>query len=554
MRLFYLKRISILILICGALFLSGNNLFSLSDPDEVFYSLTAKEMVAHHEWLTPLIFGQPQFEKPPLTYWLLETAFKTWGETPFAARFFPAVFAAIGVLAVYFLGLMGFKDERKAFLSAVVLATSAFYAGMGKTVFTDMIFTVFILCAITMFVLGFTDRRRLGISFIGFYLFCALATLTKSPLGFVIPQAAVVLFLLYQRQINFLKSWWVPAGIVVYLAVALPWYAYIYNQYGHAFISEFFYNDHWRRFLEAEHRGNDHWYFYPMTMVAGLFPWSLFLLAAWVDLFKRLKSSVTAVDYLSLSWIIMVLAVFQMAHSKLASYVLPLFPALALMTGNFLGNALSQIQHRQKMHYLLWLSFSLLALLGIAPMAAHKVLGHYLSSRLPMYFLSGSLIALAGIGITLAFKERFQLALYVLALSLCPVFLTAFMIRTDIEGYVSSHEASEYIPQRSLGEMTVLVSKANARGIYFYTGQDVAVVDYSGKPFFSPHPIPILDTTDKIMKVLESQRLTFGVIRKTAYQDILKNCGSRYHVALLRTIGYDYVVRIEALNIRGKKT
>ena len=98
------------------------------------------------------------------------------------------------------------------------------------------------------------------------------------------------------------------------------------------------------------------------------------------------------------------------------------------------------------------------------------------------------------------------------------------MVRTDVEGYVSSYEASEYIPQRSWGVMTVLTSKANARGIRYYTGQDVAVVDFSGKPFFSPHPIPILDTTDKIMSVLEGQRLTFGVVRKTAYQDILKNC------------------------------
>ncbi len=121
------------------------------------------------------------------------------------------------------------------------------------------------------------------------------------------------------------------------------------------------------------------------------------------------------------------------------------------------------------------------------------------------------------------------------------------MIRTDIEGYVSSYEASEYIPQRSWGVMTVLTSKANARGIRYYTGQDVAVVDYSGKPFFSPHPIPILDTTDKIKSILETQRLTFGVIRKAAYQDILKNCADLYHVALLRIIGFDYVVRIEVL-------
>ena len=546
MRPFSIKRTSILFLICLCFFLFGNNILSLTDPDEVFYSLTAKEMAAKNEWMTPLIFGQPQFEKPPLTFWLLEIAFKACGESPFTARFFPAVFATLGVMAVYFLGLMGFNDERKAFLSAVVLASCAFYAGMGKTVFTDMIFTVFILCALTMFFLGFTDRRRQGIGLIGFYVFCALATLTKGPLGLLVPQIAVILFLLYQRQINFLRNWWVPTGILLYLIIALPWYVYIYSRYGHAFIQEFFYNDHWRRLLVAEHRGNDRWFFYPMTMVAGLFPWSLFLLAAGVDLFKRLKSPLPAIDYLNLSWVLAVLIIFQMAHSKLASYVLPLFPALALMTGNFLGNGLSQIQQSKKMQNLLCASFALLAVLGIAVMAGHKIYQHYISSPSSIYFLSGALIALSGIGISLVFKERFQWALYVLALTLCPLFLTGFMIRTDVEGYVSSYEASEYIPQRSLGVMTVLTSKANARGIRYYTGQDVAVVDFSGKPFFSPHPISILNTTGKIISVLEGQRVTYGVVRKTVYQDILKNCVHRYHVTLLRIIGYDYIVRIEA--------
>ncbi len=548
MNSFTFKRISILFLICAALFLFGNNMFSLSDPDETFYSLTAKEMATQHEWMTPLIFGHPQFEKPPLTYWLLEVAFKTWGVSPFSARFFPAVFAGLGVLLLYGLGLMGFNDERKAFLSAILLASSAFFAGMGKTVFTDMIFTVFILGAMTFFMLGFTDRRRQGVGFIGFYVFCALATLTKSPLGFLIPQAAVILFLFYQRQINFLRNWWVAAGLALYLILSLPWYLYIYQHYGQAFIHEFFYNDHWRRLLEAEHRGNDHWFFYPATMIAGLFPWSLFLLAAWADLFKRLKGGPVAfMDYFSLSWVLVFFIAFQMAHSKLSSYILPVFPALALMTGNFLGNTLTQFQHRRKMQNLLCASFILLAILGLAVMAGQKIYRHFLTDLLPAYFLSSSLIVIAGLGLTAAFKERFVLSLYVLALSLCPVFLTAVMVRNEMEGYISSHEASEYIPQRSWGPVTVLTSKYNARGIRFYTGQEVAVVDFSGKPFFSPHPIPILKNPEELMPVLASEHLTFGVVRKAAYQYLVKNAPGHYHMVVLRKIGYDYVVRIERL-------
>src|SRR5689334_19321965 len=141
---FLLKRILILTALCGVFFFFGNNFLNLTDPDEVFYSLTAKEMLAKGDWLTPYIFNQPQFEKPIFTYWLLGSAFESWGITPFSARFFPALFAFFGVLGVYALGLLGFKNERKAFWSAVVMATGAFYVAMAKTVFTDMVFAVFI--------------------------------------------------------------------------------------------------------------------------------------------------------------------------------------------------------------------------------------------------------------------------------------------------------------------------------------------------------------------------------------------------------------------------
>ena len=95
----------------------------------------------------------------------------------------------------------------------------------------------------------------------------------------------------------------------------------------------------------------------------------------------------------------------------------------------------------------------------------------------------------------------------------------------------------------------VLTSKANARGIRYYTGQDVAVVDFGGKPFFSPHPISILDSEDKVIGVLLHQRVTFGVVRKPVYQALLKYGGNRFQVSLLRNIGYDYVIRITKIKI-----
>ncbi len=113
----HLKNILILIFLAYLFFIFGNSLISLTNPDEVFYTLTAKEMVNHNTWMTPYLFEQPQFEKPILTYWLIRIGFLIFGFTNFAARFFPALFGLLGILALYALSLVLFKSEKKAFIS-----------------------------------------------------------------------------------------------------------------------------------------------------------------------------------------------------------------------------------------------------------------------------------------------------------------------------------------------------------------------------------------------------------------------------------------------------
>ncbi|MDP2941317.1 MAG: glycosyltransferase family 39 protein, partial [Candidatus Omnitrophota bacterium] len=199
-----LKNIFILVLLCYVFFMLGNGIISLSIPDEVFYAQTAKEMGQRGSWMTPYMFGQPQFEKPIFLYWLLRVGFLIFGMTNFAARFFPAVFGGIGVLALYFLGLLGFRDQKKAFLAALILLSCGLYVGLARTVFTDMIFAVFIELALIAFYWGYAFREKKTLGLLLFYVFAALAVLAKGPLGFLIPAGAIALFLLIRKEIKFL--------------------------------------------------------------------------------------------------------------------------------------------------------------------------------------------------------------------------------------------------------------------------------------------------------------------------------------------------------------
>ena len=200
----HVKHVLILIFLSYLFFMLGNSLLSLTNPDEVFYVQTAKEMVNHHSWLTPYLFDAPQFEKPVLTYWFLRIGFMIFGATSFGTRFFPALFATIGVIAVYFLVILGYRDSKKAFMSALILMSSGFYIGLARTVFTDMIFTVFILLALLAFFWGYSCREKKMPGILLFFIFSGLAVLTKGPLGLILPSLTVLLFLICTKKIKFL--------------------------------------------------------------------------------------------------------------------------------------------------------------------------------------------------------------------------------------------------------------------------------------------------------------------------------------------------------------
>jgi len=544
-NVFY-QRFLILLFLSIALFLGGNNLVHLTDPDEVFYTLTAREMADRNEWLTPYIFNQPQFEKPILTYDLIRVSFDAFGQTPFAARFFPAVFACFGVLGIYALGLFGFGNERRAFLAALVMATSAFYMAMAKTVFTDMIFSVLILYSLLSFYLAYLnpDFRRAGI--FSFYIFAALAVLAKGPLGLLIPLAAVIIFLLYQREISFLKTPWFLIGFGLCLVISIPWYWYEISKYGDVFIKEFFVNDHWRRLTEAEHRSNDTWYFYPITMLAGLFPWTLFVAAAFVDLFKRLKFTIKPFEYFLLSWILVVFIIFQVSHSKLASYILPMFPALALLAANYIDERLEQYQHRV-LKIFAYCMIGFLTVLGIGVLAAHKAYDVYIPTLVPAYWLSAVLISLGGISLVLLFREKIREALILLGFSLVSIFITAFMIVGFIEPHISMNEACLYVPSLAMKKTTILTSKPYARGVAFYTHQEVAVLNIAGENYFSPHPIPIITTEEALEIFLAAQQETYAIVRKSQYEDIKKHVSDKFQVNLLKISGRNYILKIDPI-------
>ena len=254
------------------------------------------------------------------------------------------------------------------------------------------------------------------------------------------------------------------------------------QKYGHEFTHEFFYNDHFRRIVEAEHRKFDKWYFYPFTMVAYMFPWSIYVFLAMISFVKSLRSDVKDIHLFLASWIVVVFCMFEPAHSKLSSYILPLFPAIAIITGNFVSDKIS-------------------------------------------------------------LKPKSKKNIYILAFSMLAFLWSALFMHAYIEPHVSSKMSAEYLLKNYKPEGYILCSKPFARGVRYYTDRQVAVVNIhsSEDNFFSPHPIPYLHSKEELIEFLKKQPVTYCILKKSSVDEIKSLAGQEFNFTLLKVVENQYI-------------
>jgi len=536
------KNILILVVLSYLFFVMGNSLLYLTNPDEVFYAQTAKEMLQRGTWNVPYIFGEPQFEKPILTYWLIRVGFLLFGVTDFGARFFSSIFGIIGVVAVYLLALLGYKNEKKAFLSAMVLMSSGIYIGMARIILTDVIFSVLILLSLTSFYWAYIRRERKTTGVILFYVFSSLAVLTKGPLGFIIPLSVIILFLWSVKEVKFLFCKSSCLGFLIFLLIAVPWYALVIKQYGHTFTHEFFYNDHIRRLIEAEHKRSDTWYFYPLSTMIGMLPWSVFVLAALVVHVKNLRvQNVFPIDRFLICWIVVVFGIFQPAHSKLISYIMPMFPALVLMTGNYVQK-LSEDTNKKTVSIFSLITCGILLIFPIILIFCPSEYSRYLPSKtvlwLYVFMYMVSMLFLIGTVI----KAKYGVFNYLIVFQTL-LFLSFVPIACkNINKEMSSGNVGAFLKENYKIEGRVLCTKHFVRGVRYYTDADVAVW---GGGFFSPHPIPMLNSDEKVIKLLEEQPVTYCVLSRSSFKDLERITKDRFSLEKLDVIGEQYIAKVE---------
>lgn len=310
------------------LFASFGQQLPITDPVESNYVLTAKEMLTANDWLSPRIYDHVWFDKPAMVYWLLNLSFTLFGVSEWAARLVPALFGAGGVVLMeWFVSQVA--SPRQGLLAAGLLATSFQYFLLSKLLITDMILFVFANAAVVFFYLSYTRRDKARYRYLGMYLCMALAVLTKGPVGLVLPALIIVLFLVWERNWPELRNLRPFSGGLLFLAVVLPWYGYMFFAYGDTFWNSFFGVHNYLRATVSEHPKDDVFYYYIVIFFVSTLPWNGLALGGLYAGVKKLGKD--SLHTLLTLWTLLYLVVYSCMATKYPTYTFPLlFPVIIL--------------------------------------------------------------------------------------------------------------------------------------------------------------------------------------------------------------------------------
>lgn len=331
----------ILAAVCFAVLWFANLQYrDLFQTDEGRYAEIPREMVATGDWVTPRLDGLLYFEKPVLQYWTTAVAYELFGQSNWTSRLWTALTGFLGVLMTVWAGWRLF-DRRTAWCAALLLASSMYYVIMGHFNTLDMGVSFFMCLSVFAFLFAMraADRNEIAARRGWMYLAwiaAALGMLSKGLEAVVFPGATFIIYTLIARDWKRWKQLHVYGGIALFIVIAAPWYVLV-SLRNPGFAFHFFIFEHFYRFFTPEaHRPGAWWYFIPVLLF-GLLPWWPQFVRAIVGLSRRtvMQTQPGQFNYRLFlwTWCVLVFLLFSFSSSKLASYILPIFPALALLVG-----------------------------------------------------------------------------------------------------------------------------------------------------------------------------------------------------------------------------
>jgi len=494
----WLRDMAILAVVLGFLFFQFLGTLPLIDPDEGRYAEIPREMLEQGDFVTPTLNYVKYFEKPPLLYWLNAASLKLSGLTEQAARFPSALSGLLTILATYIIARRLY-GRRTALLAALILGTSAGFVLQSRMILTDMLLTFCLTAALGAFIIAAQreGRRSSSLPWYVFYLFCALATLTKGLIGIVFPAGIIFFYLLLGRRLRLFREMRIATGSALFLAMAAPWFVVV-SLRNPEFARFFFIHEHFERFTTTMHgRYQPFWFFVPV-LTATMLPWSFFIPGALARAWRNRHRDDSRAGLYLLIWTVLIFLFFSKSNSKLVPYILPIFPPLAIMIANRLDGVLDGHGRELKLSsVLLGITLTILGIAGLAyarlPELANLLAGsmpglsdplhQFINNAPPVSAAAGTVIGVLFLiqGIASLASAGYNPLRMVVVLCFCSFLLEIFIPRLIMVPIAQAESPRSLALQaRSLaGPQTRIVTVGPLQAVSWYTRQRVMV---AGKP------------------------------------------------------------------------
>jgi 4-amino-4-deoxy-L-arabinose transferase-like glycosyltransferase len=313
-------------------------------PDEGRYANVARDMLigTSSDGLVPLLNGLPFFHKPPLLYWLDMLAMAVLGVNQLSARFAPFVGAWV-MGAALFMAVRRWHGAAAARATLMVLATCPFFFIGGQYANLDMLVGGLITATVLAFARAVDDGSRSLRWMLSAWALAAASVLAKGLIGFVLPALVIAPWLLAQRRWRDLLWLLHPLGLLLFVALALPWFALMQLRYP-GFFDYFIMEQHFRRFAQASFNNVHPAWFYVAVLPLLTLPWSGWLPASLLTVKERC-GAFSASDRsrwgLWIWWLIAVIGFFSLPSSKLVGYALPALAPWCAVLGVAVAASLS---------------------------------------------------------------------------------------------------------------------------------------------------------------------------------------------------------------------
>jgi 4-amino-4-deoxy-L-arabinose transferase-like glycosyltransferase len=329
-------RFSLLLVLSFFVFFWGLGDIPFYTRGEAREGLVVWEMYKTGNWILPIINGDYIPFKPPFFHWIGVVISIIAGDVnELTIRFASALFAVLGVALVYLTGTR-LWNEKAGLFAALVLATNSEWWHSGTMAQVDMTLAFFVTASLLLFYFMYRERRHGKIYCMGLALLFACATLAKGPLGLGIPLLIIVIFLGLRHDLAFLKKLYFVFGALVFLIVAGGWYGSALWQGGSAFFVRQIIEENFGTAGGNYGHHQPYYYFLPVFFW-NLAPWSFFSLPIVFSLYQRRRELVDDHRLFPLIWLVTVLVFFSVASGKRGVYILPLYPAFALLFGAWWG-------------------------------------------------------------------------------------------------------------------------------------------------------------------------------------------------------------------------